>query len=259
MISKYAYIDPKAKLGNNVEVMPFAFVGEDAVIGDDCVIMPYAAVLKGTTIGKGNRIHGHAILGVEPQDFNFRGEETHLVIGDYNNIRENVVIARGTHAQGATRIGNHNYIMEKVHICHDADIHNYTVLGIDSIIAGNTTIESEAILSNMVVIQEKVRIGRLSLVQSGCRVQKDVPPYMIVNGNPVVYHGVNAKILSRYKNVNERVLRHIANAYRLVFNGGTSLEDAVIKIKEQIPHSEEISNIMKFISDSKHGIIQTKY
>lgn len=259
MISKFAYVDPKAKLGNNVEVMPFAFVGEDAEVGDDCIIMPYAAVLKGATIGKGNKIHGHALLGVDPQDFSYSGEPTRLVIGDYNDIRENVVIARGTHADGSTRIGNHNYIMEKVHICHDAQIHDYTVLGIASIIAGETTIEEGAILSNMVVVQEHARIGRLSLVQSGCRVQKDVPPYIITNGNPVVYHGVNAEILAKYKGVNERILRHIANAYRLIFNGGTSLEDAVLKIKEQIPHSEEIDNIMKFISETKRGIIQTKY
>lgn len=259
MISKYAYVDPKAKLGNNVEVMPFAFVGEDAEIGDDCIIMPYAAVLKGTVIGKGNKIHGHALLGVDPQDFKYSGEESRLIIGDNNDIRENVVIARGTYADGATRIGNGNHIMEKVHICHDADIHNNTVIGIASIIAGNTMIESESILSNLVVVHEGNRIGRLSLIQSGCRVQKDVPPYIITSGNPVVYHGVNAEILSKYKNVSDRILRHIANAYRLVFNGDTSVEDAVMKIKEQIPQSEEISNIVKFIGNSKRGIIQAEY
>lgn len=259
MISKQAYVDPSAKLGNNVTVMPFAFIGEDVEIGDDCVIMPYAGILRGTRIGKGNRIHGHALLGVDPQDFTYCGEETYLEIGDNNDIRENVVIARGTHAGGATHIGNGNHIMERVHICHDADIHNNTVLGIASIIAGNTMIESEAILSNLVVLHEGSRVGRLSLVQSGCRVQKDVPPYIITSGNPVVYHGVNAEILASTKNVSERILRHISNAYRLVFKGDTSLEDAVMKIQEQIPQSEEITNIVKFIGNSKRGIIQTKY
>ena len=259
MISKYAYIDPTAKLGKNVKVMPFAFIGENVEIGDDCIIMPYAGVLKGTTIGKGNKIHGHALLGVDPQDFKYKGEPSYLIVGDNNDIRENVVIARGTHSDGATKIGNGNHIMEKVHICHDADIHNNTVLGIASIIAGRTVIESEAILSNLVVVQEGNRVGRLSLIQSGCRVQKDVPPYIITSGNPVVYHGVNAKILADYKNVSERILRHIANAYRLVFNGDTSVEDAVMKIKEQIPQSDEIANIVKFIETSKQGIIQTMY
>ena len=130
MISKQAYVDPTAKLGNNVEVMPFAFIGEDVEIGDNCIIMPYAGVLKGTTIGKNNRIHGHALLGVDPQDFKYHGEASRLIVGDNNDIRENVVIARGTHADGATKIGNGNHIMEKVHICHDADIHDNTVLGI---------------------------------------------------------------------------------------------------------------------------------
>ena len=147
MISKQAYVDPTAKLGNNVEVMPFAFIGEDVEIGDNCIIMPYAGVLKGTTIGKNNRIHGHALLGVDPQDFKYHGEASRLIVGDNNDIRENVVIARGTHADRATKIGNGNHIMEKVHICHDADIHDNTVLGIATIIAGNTVIENEAILS----------------------------------------------------------------------------------------------------------------
>ncbi len=259
MISKYAYVDPKAELGNNVEVMPFAFIGEGAVVGDDCVIMPYAGVLKGTVLGKGNKVHGHALLGVDPQDFKFSGEESQLIIGDNNDIRENVVIARGTHTEGATRIGNGNFIMEKVHICHDAEIRNNTVLGIASIIAGCTKIESEAILSNLVVVHEGSRIGRFSLIQSGCRVQKDVPPYIITCGNPVMYHGVNAELLAKKHNVSERILRHITNAYRLVFNGDTSVEDAVLKIKEQIPQSEEIANIMKFIGESKRGIIQAEY
>lgn len=258
MISNLAHVDPSAKIGNNVTIMPFAYIDKNVEIGDNSVIMPYAGLFSGTVLGKRNTIYCNAMIGVEPQDFHYEGEDSKVVIGDDNKIRENVVIARGTKADGKTYIGNGNFIMEKVHICHDVTINNRCVIGIGTIIAGNCEIEDEVIMSNSVVLHQNNRIGTLSLIQSGCRVQNDVPPYIITSGNPVTYHGVNAVILKR-KNVGDRILRHIANAYRLIFNGDTSLQDAVIKIEEQIPKSEEINKINEFIRKSKHGIIQTVY
>lgn len=258
MIDKLAYVHPDAKIGKDVEIMPFAFVGPDTEIGDNCVIMSYSAVLPGTVLGRNNRVHGHTMLGVDPQDFNYKGDKSKLIIGNDNDIRENVVIARGIDKTSATRIGNSNHIMEKVHICHDAEIHNSTVLGIAAIIGANSLVENEVIITNQVVIMNDCRVGRRSLIQSGCRVQKDVPPYIVTNGNPVEYHGVNTVILKHFK-TSERIMRHIANAYRLIFHGDTSLEDAVLKIEEQIPPSEEILNIETFIRGSKLGIIQCKY
>lgn len=256
MISNLAFVDPTAKIGNNVTIMPFAYIDKGVEIGDDNVIMPYTALYKGTKIGNRNTIYSNAMISVEPQDFHYEGEESSVIIGDDNKIRENVVIARGTHTGGATQIGNGNFIMEKVHICHDVKINNRCVIGIGTIIAGECTIEDKVILSNHVVLHQKNRIGRLSLIQSGCRVQNDVPPYIITNGNPVVYHGVNAIVLKQHENVGDRILRHIANAYRLIFKGDTSLEDAVLKIEEQIPKSDEINNIVAFIRQSKRGIIR---
>ena len=115
MISPLAYVDPEAKLGKNVTVLPFAYIEKDVEIGDDCTIMSYASILKGTKMGKGNKIHQNAVLGAEPQDFHYTGEESSLIIGDNNDIRENVVISRATFAGNATRIGNGNYLMDKVH------------------------------------------------------------------------------------------------------------------------------------------------
>lgn len=257
MISNLAFVDPTAKIGNNVTIMPFAFVDKDVEIGDDNVIMPYAALYKGTRIGNRNTVYSNAMIGTEPQDFHYEGEESSVIIGDDNKIRENVVIARGTHSSGVTRIGSENFIMEKVHICHDVKINNKCVIGIGTIIAGECTLEDKVILSNHVVLHQKNRVGTLSVIQSGCRVQNDVPPYIITNGNPVVYHGVNTFVLKQYEHMGDRVLRHIANAYRLIFKGDTSLEDAVLKIEEQIPKSDEISKIVEFICQSKRGIIKS--
>lgn len=256
MISPLAYVDPSAKLGNNVEVKPFAYIDKGTVIGDNCVIMSHASILEGTTMGNNNIVYQNAVIGATPQDFHFvEGEKTRVIIGNDNRIRENVVIARSSHKDKATTIGNGNFLMDKVHICHDVTIHNKCIVGIGVIIAGESELEDCSIQSNGAVIQQNVRIGRYSLVQSGCRVQKDVPPYVILGGNPASYHGVNAVIL-KHIGVSERILRHIVNTYRLIYTGNFSLEDAVIKIPEQIPMSSEIENILKFIQKSKHGIVR---
>jgi len=256
MISPLAYVAPGAKLGDNVEVKPFAYIEADVEIGDNCVIMPHASILNGTKMGKNNVVYQNTVIGATPQDFHFEeGHKTHVVIGDDNRIRENVVIAGSTYEDKATTIGNGNFLMDKVHICHDVLIHDKCVLGIGVSVAGESEIEDCAIQSSYAVVQQHVRIGRYSLIQSGCRVQKDVPPYVLLGGNPASYHGVNAMVL-KHVGTSERVIRHIANTFRLIYTGNFSLQDAVIKITEQIPMSDEIRHITAFIEKSKHGIVR---
>jgi len=256
MISPLAYVDPSAKLGANVEVKPFAYIDKDTVIGNNCVIMPHASILEGTRMGNNNIVYQNAVIGSTPQDFHYvEGNKTHVVIGDDNRIRENVVIAGSTYQDKATTIGNGNFLMDKVHICHDVTIHNNCIVGIGAIIAGESELFDCSIQSNGAVIQQHVRVGRYSLVQSGCRVQKDVPPYVILGGNPASYHGINATVLKSV-GVTERILRHIVNTYRLIYTGNFSLEDAILKIPEQIPMSTEIQNILDFIKEAKHGIVR---
>lgn len=256
MISPLAYVDPTAKLGNNVEIKPFAYIEGGVEIGDNCVIMPHVSILEGTTLGSGNIVYQNAVIGAKPQDFHFvEGSKTRVIIGNDNRIRENVVIAGSTYEGKATIVGNGNFIMDQTHICHDVIIHDKTVTGIGSIVSGESELYEGCILSNNAIVQQHVRIGRYSLIQSGCRVQKDVPPYVIMGGNPVSYHGVNAVFL-KHIGMTERILRHISNTYRLIFTANFSLEDAVIKIPEQIPMSEEIDNILDFIKATKIGIVR---
>lgn len=255
MISSLAYVDPAAKLGKNVTVQPFAYIEGDVEIGDDCIIMSGARILNGTRMGKGNKIHHGAVLGTEPQDFHYTGEHTLLIIGDQNDIRENVVISRGTHEGQCTKIGNENYLMDGVHLCHDVKIANHCVLGIKTTVAGDCCIDSYVILSSNVLLQQNCHIGSWSLVQSGCRISKDVPPYIIMAGNPAEYHGVNAMVLQHKNQVTDRILRHIMNAYRLVYQGNFSIQDALQKIEDQVPMSDEIRNIIDFIGNSK-GIVR---
>lgn len=255
MISPLAFVDPTAKIGKNVTVQPFAYIEGDVEIGDDCVIMSNASILKGTRLGKGNKVHQGAVLGSEPQDFHYTGEASRLLVGNYNDIRENVVISRATHKDECTRIGDNNYLMDGVHLCHDVQIGNHCVLGIKSTVAGNCRIDDNSILSSNVILHQNCHIGSWVLIQAGCRISKDVPPYVIMNGNPAGYHGINAVVLQHKHLVTERILRHIVNAYRLVYQGNFSTEDALQKIEDQVPMSDEIRNIIHFIKNSK-GIVK---
>ena len=114
MISPLAFVDPAAKLGKNVTVQPFAYIEGDVEIGDDCIIMSGARILNGTRMGQKNKVHHGAVLGTTPQDFHYTGEKSLLIIGDQNDIRENVVVSRATHEGDATRIGNENFLMDGV-------------------------------------------------------------------------------------------------------------------------------------------------
>ena len=248
MISPKAEIDPKAKIGKNVTVYPFAYIEGDVEIGDDCVIYPYVSVMNGTRMGRGNTVYQNTVLGAVPQDFNYCGDASHLIIGDGNTFRENVVINRATFCDGTTVIGNHNSFMEGVHVSHDTKISDDCVFGYGTKIAGDCDIE------NAVIANAGVRVGRGSMIQGGSRLSRDVPPYIIASDNPVKYGGINATILKMH-GVSQKVQDHIANAYRLVFHGQTSVFDAVRQVREQVPDGPEVRHVVEFIEATKLGLI----
>ena len=254
MISDKAYIAPGAKIGKNVTIYPFAYIEDGVEIGDDCIIFPYVSIMRGTKMGRGNKVYQNTVLGAEPQDFNYTGADTRLVIGDENIFRENVVVNRATFVDGETRIGNRNFFMEGVHISHDTKVDNYVTFGYGTKVAGDCEIHSAAIFSSGVIVNSNVRIGGASMVTSGVRISKDVPPFIVATDNPVRYGGVYETLLmSSY--TTDKFIGFIANAYRLVFHGQTSVFDAINQIKEQVPTGKEINAIVKFLEDSKLGII----
>ena len=254
MISDKAYVDPKAKIGKNVTIYPFAYIEGDVEIGDDCVIYPYVSIMNGTRMGRANKVFQNTVLGAEPQDFNYKGEATRLVIGDENIFRENVVVNRATFADGETRIGNRNFFMEGVHISHDTKVDDYVTFGYGTKVAGDCEVHSAVIFSSGVIVNSNVRIGGASMVTGGVRISRDVPPFIVATDNPVRYAGVNETLL-KSSGTSEKVISHIANAYRLVFHGQTSVFDAVNQIREQVPGGKEINAISEFISGTQRGII----
>lgn len=254
MISERAEISPKAKIGNNVTIYPFAYIEDDVVIGDDCVIYPYVSIMNGTRLGRGNKVFQNTVLGAVPQDFHYCGDDSRLVIGDENVIRENVVINRATFCDGQTVIGNRNFLMEGVHVSHDTKIGQMNVFGYGTKIGGDCIIGDRVIFSSGVIANPGARVGDASMIQAGSRFSKDVPPFIVVTDNPVRYGGVNKVILENY-GVDDKTIKHIANAYRLIFHGQTSVFDAVMQVEQQVPDGPQIRNIIEFIRGTKLGII----
>lgn len=255
MISPLAYIDPEAKIGNNVDIAPFVFIDKNVIIGDNNKIMSSASILYGARIGNGNTIFPGAVISAIPQDLKFRGEETIAEIGDNNLIRENVTINRGTATKGKTIVGNNNLLMEGVHIAHDVQVGNGCIIGNATKLAGEITIDDNAIISGSVLVHQFCHIGGYVMVQGGSRSSKDIPPYIIAGREPIAYCGINVIGLRR-RGFSSELIENIHNAYRIIYQSGLNTGDAIEEVKKEIPMSPEIEYILSFVQSSERGIIR---
>ena len=255
MISPLAYVDPDAKLGANCEVGPFAFIDKNVVIGDNCVIMPHACIIGGTRMGNNNKIYHGAIIGGDPQDLKFVGEETTVEIGDNNMIRENATIHRGTASKGKTVVGSNNLLMENVHIAHDCEVGSGCIIGNSTKLAGEVVVDDCAIISACVLVHQFGHIGGHVMIQGGSRINKDIPPYIIVAREPAKYSGLNIVGLRRRGFSNETI-KGIHEAYRHIYESGTIVSTAIARIKESGNLIPEVENIINFVEKkAERGII----
>lgn len=253
-ISPLAFIDPEARIGENCEIGPFCFIDKNVEIGDNNVLMNSVTVLYGARIGNGNTIFPGAVISAVPQDLKFRGEDTTAVIGDNNKIRENVTINRGTAAQGQTVVGSNNLLMEGVHVAHDARVGSGCIIGNSTKLAGETVIDDFAILSAGVLMHQFCRVGGYTMVGGGTRFSQNIPPYTICAREPAAYCGLNIVGLRRRGFSNE-LIDNIHNAYRIIYQSGLQLSEALQKVREDVPGSEEIDYIVSFIEASKRGFV----
>ena len=246
LISNLAYIHPEAKIGQNVIIDAFAFIDKNVEIGNGTHIHPHASILSGARIGKNNEIFENAIISATPQDFRWKGEDSYVLIGDNNKIREQVIINRSIYKDGKTQIGNNSFILAQTHIGHDSIIGNYCVLGNAVKIAGNVEIGNYSILSSNSLVHEKCHVGNWALIKGGCRVNGHVPPYAIMAHNPISYDGVNAFVLKKAKKP-DHIIDDIAKCYRHLYQTGTSVFNALRRIKDDVEESKEREEIILFI------------
>ncbi len=250
-------IHPEAKLAADVVVGPFTTIAKNVEVGEGGWIGPNVTIMENVKIGKNVKIYPGAVVGAEPQDLKFQGEETHVIIGDNVTIRECVTINRGTAASGKykTVIGNNCLLMSYVHIAHDSVIGNNVVLASYTGVAGESVVQDWAILGGQTGLHQFTRIGVHAMLSGGSLVGKDVPPYVIAGHLPLSYGGVNRIGLRRRGFTNEKI-NEIHDIYRIIYFGGLNITDACAKIEAEMPQTEERDIILSFIRTSKRGIIK---
>ena len=256
MIDNRAIIDPSAKLADDVEVGPWSIVGPNVEIGAGSVIGPHV-VLKGPTkMGKNNRIYQFATVGDDTPDLKYKGEDTWLVMGDNNVIREGVTIHRGTvQDRGETTIGDSNLIMAYAHIAHDCVIGNNTVFVNNASLAGHVVVHDWATLGGYTLIHQFVEIGAHAFVGMGSAVGKDILPFVTVNGSPAAPYGINSVGLKRRDFTAEQISA-IKRAYKIVYRQNLTVEEAVEALKPVVEEFSEVQLMVDALQRSTRGIVR---
>ena len=256
-IHPLATVHPNAKLGENVEVGPYAYIEEHVEIGDGSKILPHATIFNYVKMGKNCTVFPGAVIGAVPQDLKFDGEITYVEIGDNVNIRECATINRGTKAsgKGVTKIGNNVLLMSYTHVAHDCTVGNNCILVSYVGIAGETEVNDWATIGGSTVAHQFSKIGKHAFVGGGCKINKDVPPYVLCGRDPLSYAGVNIVGLRRRGFTSDQI-RGIKDMYDIIYSSGNNFSDALAKIEIGFPQSEERDTIIEFIRNSKRGIIR---
>jgi UDP-N-acetylglucosamine acyltransferase len=251
-----AIIDPSAKLGAGVSVGPYSVIGADVAIGDNTWIGPHVVINGPTTIGSDNRIHQFASIGEAPQDLKYAGEPTRLEIGDRNTIRECVTINRGTVSGGGlTRVGSDNLLMAYIHIAHDCRIGNHVIFSNNASLAGHAHVGDYVILSGFTLVHQFCAIGDYAFTGMGSAISKDVPPYLMISGNPAAPHGLNKVGLKR-RGFSDEQVRNLTRVYKILYRQGLSLEEATAQIGEMAKTNEEVVRFAEFLKNSTRSIIR---
>ena len=249
-----AIIEDGAEVHPSVRIGPYAIIEAGAVIGPDCIIESAARVQADTRLGRGNRVFHGAVLGGEPQDLGFRPERARpLTIGDDNQFREYVTISRGIKTGAGTRIGSRNYFMAYAHAGHDCSVGDDNILANTATLAGHVELAHHCFVSGQVAVHQFCRIGAYTMLGGVSGIAKDVPPYVIANGQRAAIIGLNLVGLRR-NGFDAGQRSRIKAVYRLVFRAGLGLEDGLQAAERDHPCAET-DTIARFIRASTRGVM----
>ena len=254
MIHRTALIDPTAQLAADVTVGPYCIVGPRVTVGSRSTLAGHTVLERNTRIGDGVRLGYGTVIGNDPQDLKYKGEETWVEVGDGTIIREYCTINRGTTATGKTTIGERCFLMTYVHVAHDCVIGNDVIIANSVQMAGHVTVDDRAIISGLTPIHQFVRIGTYAFVGGGSRVNQDVPPYTKAVGNPVHLYGLNSVGLQR-AGFSPDVKLALKRAYRLLFNSDLTVSQGIARARVELPQVPEVESFLKFIEASQRGVM----
>ncbi|HEU5443056.1 MAG TPA: acyl-ACP--UDP-N-acetylglucosamine O-acyltransferase [Steroidobacteraceae bacterium] len=256
MIDPHAIVSPQAELAADVTVGPFSVIGPEVRIGPGTVVGPHVVITGETTIGANNRIYQFASLGDAPQDKKYAGEPTRLEIGDRNVFRESCTINRGTtHDKAVTRIGSDNLFMAYSHVAHDCVVGSNTVFANCASLGGHVEIGDWVILGGLTAVHQFCKVGAHAFLAGGAIVTRDVPPYIMVAGNPSVPHAVNSEGLKR-RGFTEEQIRSIRDAYRTVYRCDLKLSEALERLEQSAGEQPELRLFVDFIRSSTRSIVR---
>ncbi len=257
-MNKLTNISKSAKIGNNLKIDSFSSIHDNVIIGDNCWIGSNVTIYPGARIGSECKIFPGAVISAIPQDLKFQGEETTTIIGNGVIIRECVTINRGTSYNNTTIIEDNAFLMAYSHVAHDCIIKNNVIIANGVAIAGHVEIDEYAIIGGLSAIQQFSKIGKFSMISGGSLVRKDVPPYIKVAKEPLRFIGIN-KIGLKRNNFEKNKIENISSIYRIIFQEGNNISKAIEIIENNTEISNEKEEILKFIKNSKSGIIKGFY
>ncbi|MEG3436017.1 acyl-ACP--UDP-N-acetylglucosamine O-acyltransferase [Pannus brasiliensis CCIBt3594] len=246
-----AVIHPTAKLDPSVTVGPYAVIGENVSIDANTVIDAHVVIEGPTKIGKGNHIFPGAVIGAEPQDLKYKGGESRVEIGDNNQIREFVTINRATETGEVTRVGNNNLLMAYVHVAHNCVLEDNIIIANSVALAGHVHIESKAVIGGVLGVHQFVHIGRMAMLGGMSRIDRDVPPFVLVEGNPSRVRTLNLVGLQRAGVTNEEMAL-LKKAFRILYRSDLTLTEAIEQLS-LLPDNEYIQHLRQFLHLSTTG------
>ncbi|HKJ92564.1 MAG TPA: acyl-ACP--UDP-N-acetylglucosamine O-acyltransferase [Longimicrobiales bacterium] len=248
-----AIVDEDVVLGDDVAIGPYCIVGPNVTLGDHTILDSHVCIQRDTTVGSDCHIHHGAVLGTDPQDLKFGGEQTRLVVGDRTVIREYATLNRGTAARGRTVIGSDALLMAYSHVAHDCIIGNHVILSNAVNMGGHVEIGDWAIVGGLTAIHQFVRIGEHAFVGGASRVAKDVAPYVRAGGAPFVMAGLNSVGLRR-RGFPQETRNQLKRAYRLMFKSNLNVTQALEKARAELDVVPEVERFLRFFEESERGV-----
>lgn len=249
-----AIVDPGAELGTDVEIGPYAVVGPGVTLGDRCVVASRAILERNVRLGADCRVGTGSILGGDPQDLKFKGEETWVEVGEGTVVREYTTVNRGTAQSFRTSIGRKCLLMSYVHVAHDCHIGNEVILSNVVQLAGHITIGDCVTVSGLTPIHQFVKIGAYAFIGGLSRVTKDVPPFVKAAGSPMRLYGLNTIGLQR-RGFAPETMRELKKAYMLFFQSDLNVTQALERARTELAQLPEVVLLIKFVEESERGVL----
>lgn len=248
-----AVVHPNAQIDEGCEIGPYCVIGEHVILGLNCRLHPHVVVDGHTTIGQGNEFFPGACIGLKSQDLKWKGGTTYTRIGDFNTLREYVTVNSATGDGESTVIGSRNHILAYSHIAHNVVLGDHIIMSNLGGLCGHIVIEDYAVLGGMAAIHQFCRIGKMSMIGGCSKVVQDVPPFMMVDGNPAEVRALNKVGLER-RGVTDAAQAALKQAFKILFREGLTVTNALARIEAEVPTGPEIQHLLQFFRTTGRGV-----